>query len=94
MRREDPASPDEAIDSLLTSCYCGKNGSLLSELESLPPHGSHVFKNDNAAFCVKIEESSSGASVDSTIKSLSRRKEAHSAFQSFISNHANEVKFS
>ena len=41
---------------------------------------------------MKIEETSRGTSVESTIKYLFRRKDGRGAFQALISNHTSEVK--
>ena len=41
---------------------------------------------------MKIEESARRTSVESTIKSFSRRKDSSGAFQALIANHAGKVK--
>ena len=89
---EDPEVPDEVIDPLLPSCYCGESGSLIAELESRLSHSGPIFKNDNTTIYMKIEEAARGTPVESTIKSFSCRKDGRGAFQALISNHAGEVK--
>lgn len=68
------------------------SGILIDELESRLSHSGPIFKNDNATVYVKIEEAARGTSVESTIKSFSRRKDGRGAFQPLVSNHAGEVK--
>ena len=90
--REEPEVPDEVIDPLLPNCYYGESGSLIAELESRLSHSGPIFKNDNATVYMKIEEDARRTSVESTIKSFSRRKDGRGAFQALISNHAGDVK--
>jgi hypothetical protein len=90
--REDPEVPDEVIDPLLPNCYYGESGSLIAELESRLSHSGPIFNNDNATVYMKIEEAARGTSVESTIKSFSRRKDGRGAFQALMNNHAGEVK--
>ena len=80
------------MDHILPSCYYGESGRLVSELEPRLPHCRPIFKNDNHAVCMNIEETARGISVESTNKYFSRRKDGHGAFQALISNHAGEVK--
>ena len=65
---------------------------LILELESCLPHKRHVYKNENAEICVKIEKSALGASVESTIKYFSSRKHGRSDFQVLTANHASDLK--
>ena len=41
---------------------------------------------------MKIKEAARGTSMESTIKSFSRRKDRRGAFQALMSNHSGEVK--
>ena len=47
--REDTTAPEDVMDHLLSSFYYGERSSLISELESLLPHGRSILKNDNAS---------------------------------------------
>ena len=89
--REDSEVPDEIIDPLLPNCYHGESGSLIAELESRLFHSGPIFKNDNDTVYMKIEEAARGTSVESTIKSFSRRKDGRGSFQAFMSNHSGEA---
>ena len=90
--REDPEVPDEVINPLIPSYCYGVSGSLIAELESRLSHSGPIFKNDDATVYMKIEEAARGTSVESTIKSFSRRKDGRGAFHALMSNHAGEVK--
>ena len=90
--RNDSTVPDEIMDPFLANCYCGESASLISELDSRLPCSRHFFNNDNEVVCMKIEEGSLGTSVESTIKSFSRRKDGRVAFQDLIINHSSEAK--
>ena len=79
------------MDPLLPSFYYGESGSLISELESRLPHSGSIFKNDNDTVYVKVE-ASRDTSVESTIKSFSRRKDGCGAFQGLKRNHTGELK--
>ena len=90
--REDPEVSNEVIDTLLPSCCQGDIGSLIAALESYLSRSGPIFKYDNATVYIKIEEAARGTSVESTIKSFSRRKDGRGAFQALMSNHTGEVK--
>ena len=77
---------------LLPSCYYGESVSLIAELESRLSHSGPIFKNYNATVYVNIREAARGTSVESTIKSFSRRKDRRGSFQALMSNHSGEVK--
>ena len=67
-------------ESQLICCY-SERGNLISELESRLPHSGPIFKNDDGAVHMKIEETTRGTSVDSIIKSFSRRNDVHGSFK-------------
>ena len=67
--------PGEYYDPLLMNTYYGQSGSLLEEFIKRLPHEGPIFKNDNATVYMMIEKSFLGYSVESTIKSYSRKKD-------------------
>lgn len=85
--------PAEVDDPLNASSYFGASGCLLDELEARLPHVGPIYKNDNATVYMKIEEAVRGTSVETTIKSFSRRKDGRGAFLALIANHAGETKY-
>ena len=92
--RDDPTVPPEDDDPLGASGYCSDaNGSLISELIARLPHNGPIYKNDNEAVFMKIEEAVRGTSVESTIKSFSRSKDGRGAYFALITNHAGNVKY-
>ena len=91
--REDPNVPPEASDPLEPDAYYGASGSLIDELIARLPHTGPIYKSDNAAVYMKIEEAARGTSCESTIKAFSRRKDGRGAYLALISNHAGEVKY-
>ena len=88
---EDPVVADDIMDPLLDNCYYGERRSLIPELEYRLQHSEPIFKNDNAAVCMNVEDAARGKSVESDIKCFSRCKHELGAFQDVISNHASEV---
>ena len=90
--REDHEVTDASVDLLLANYYCRESGRLIYELESRLPHEGPIFKNDNIAACMKIEEAARGMSVGSTTKHSSLRKNGRGYFQVLIENHAGEKK--
>ena len=97
--RDEPTVPDELNDPLETNqngtiiSYYGDSGSLLAELTKRLPHIGPIFQNDNSTVFGKIEEAARGTSVESTIKSFSRKKDGRGAFEALIANHAGEAKY-
>ena len=89
---EDPMVADESIHPILANWYYGESENFLSALEScLSPEGP-IFKNENAAVCMKIKEAVHVKSVESSIKYFSRRKDRRCTFQCLISNYVSELK--
>ena len=78
---------------LLVNTYYGQSGSLLEELIERLPHEVPIFKNNNDTVYMVIEQAVWGSSVESTIKSYSRKKDGRAAFKELISNHAGETKY-
>ena len=91
--RENNAVPTEADDPLHANSYFGASGSLLDELIARLPHTGAIYKSDNATVYMAIEKAARGTSVESTVKTFSRRKDGRGAFQALLSNHAGETKY-
>jgi hypothetical protein len=99
--REDPIVPPEASDPLpvhdplagIQGAYYGSSGSLIGELLARLPHTGPIYKSDNAAVYMKVEEATRGTSCESTIKAFSRRKDGRGAYLALVANHAGDVKY-
>ena len=91
--REDSLVPPEADDPLENESYFGESGSLHDELIKRLVHTGPIYKNDNTSVFIKIEKATRGTSVESTVKSFSRRKDGRGAFLALISNHAGDTKY-
>ena len=91
--REDSLVPPEADDPLEDESYFGESGSLHDELIKRLVHTGPIYKNDNTSVFIKIEKATRGTSVESTVKSFSRRKDGRGAFLALISNHAGDTKY-
>ena len=81
------------MDPILANLHYAESRSLISELDSRLSHSGPIFKNGNVVACMSFEEADRGTSVKSTIKSFSLHKDGRGAFQSLISNHADEAKY-
>ena len=91
--RENAAVETELVDPLAANAYYGKSGSLVEELIARLPHTGPVYKSDNAAVYMKVEEAARGTSVESTIKPFARRKDGRGALEALLANHGGEVKY-
>ena len=91
--REDAAVPSEADDPLLAGCHYGASGSMLEELTKRLPHSGPIYQDDNKTVFMMISKAVTGTSVESTIKSFSRRKDGRGAYLALVSNHAGETKY-
>ena len=67
--------PDVGDDNLTANAHYGASGSILEELINLLPHAGNFFSDDNETVFMMISKAVSGTSVESTIKSYSRRKD-------------------
>ena len=91
--RETAEVPLEADDPLEANSHFGSSGSLLEELITRLPHTGPIYKDDNKTVFMMIAKAVAGTSVESTIKSFSRRKDGRAAFQALIANHAGDTKY-
>jgi hypothetical protein len=99
--RDDPTVPPEVDDPLaqhdpvagIQGAYYGISGSLIDELIARLPHTGPIYKSDNAAVYMKVEEATHGTSCESTIKAFSRRKDGRGAYLALVANHAGDVKY-
>ncbi len=91
--RETAAVPSEADDPLEAGCHYGASGSMLEELVKRLPHTGPIYQDDNKTVFMMISTAVAGTSVESTIKSFSRRKDGRGAYLALISNHAGETKY-
>lgn len=91
--RDVATVPAEADDPLDVNSYYGTSGTLIEELIARLPHTGPIFRNDNATVYMKIEEAVRGTSVESTIKSFSRRKDGRGAYLTLVANHAGDAKY-
>ena len=91
--REAAEVPPEADDPLDADSHFGSSGSLLEELITRLPHNGPIFRDDNKTVFMMIATAVAGTSVESTIKSYSRRKDGRAAFCALISNHAGDTKY-
>ena len=66
---------------------------MIEELISRLPHVGPIFKDDNKTVFMMISTAVTGTSVESTIKSFSRRKDGRGAYLALISNHAGDAKY-
>ena len=80
-------------DPLPENVHCSASGSMLEELINCLPHAGPIFHDENKTVFVIIAKAVSGTSVESTIKSYSRRKDGRAAFLAFIVNHAGDTKY-
>ena len=72
--RENAEVPDVGYDPLTANAHYGAPGSMLEELINCLPHAVPIFRDDNKTVFMVVSKAVSGASVESTIKSYSRRK--------------------
>ena len=91
--RDDSPVPTEVEDPLEEKSYFGESGSLHDELVKRLVHTGAIYKNDNTSVFMKIEKATRGTSVESTVKSFSRRKDGRGAFLALIANHAGDTKY-
>ena len=91
--RDEPIVPLKVNDPLDQNAYYGASGGLADKIVARPPHIGPIYKNDNAAVYQKIEEAARGASVESTIKHFSRRKDGRGTLLALIANHDRDVKY-
>ena len=91
--RENAAVPDVADDPLDHNAHYGSSGSMLEELIKRLPHTGPIFRDDNKTVFMMIAKAVAGTSVESTIKSFSRKKDGRAAFFALISNHAGDTKY-
>ena len=66
---------------------------MLKELIHSLPHKGLIFRDENKTFFVIILKDVSGMSVDSTIKSYSRRIYGWAALLALIANHVGDTKY-
>jgi hypothetical protein len=85
--------PPEAEDPLLENSYYGESGCLQSELISRLTHGDALYRSDNKTVYLKLEKACRGTSVESTIKTFSRRQDGRGAYLALIDHHAGESKY-
>ena len=98
--RENETVEDEVADPLgveestgITNSYFGKSGCLHAELTERLPHSGPIYKHDNSTVFSMIERASRNTSVESTVKSFSRKKDGRGAYLAIIKNHAGETKY-
>ena len=91
--RDNAEVPDVDDDPLDPNAHFGRSGSLLEELIVRLPHSGPIFKDDNKTVYMMIAKAVAGTSVESTIKSFSRRKDGRGAFNALVSNHAGDTKY-
>ena len=91
--REVVAVPAEVDDPLDPQSYFGTSGSLIEELIARLPHTGAVFKDDNKTVFMAISKACAGTSVESTIKSFSRRRDGRGAYFALVANHAGDNKY-
>lgn len=91
--RDDATVASEADDPLDTNAHYGKSGSMIEELIQRLPHTGSIYKDDNKTVYMMISKSVAGTSVESTIKSFSRRKDGRAAYLALVSNHAGDEKY-
>ena len=90
---DEPIFPLEGNYPLDKNAYYGVSGGIADELVARLPHIGPIYKNNNVEVYQKIEEAARGASVESTIKPFSRRKDGRGALLEPIANHAGDVKY-
>ena len=56
-------------------------------------HKGAIFKNDNISMFMKLEKSTRGTSVESTVKSFPSRKDGRGVFLTLIANHTGDTKY-
>ena len=66
---------------------------MLYELINRLPHAGPIFCDENKTVFVMIAKAVAGTSVESTIKSYSRRKYFCAEFLALIENHADDTKY-
>ena len=91
--RENEAVPTEVVDPLGANAYFGTSGSLHEELNARLSHDGPFFRHDNTSVYMKIEKAARGTSVESTVKTFSRRKDGRGAYLALIANHAGDTKY-
>ena len=91
--RDDATVASEADDPLDTNAHYGKSGSMIEELIQRLPHTGSIYKDDNKTVYMMISKAVAGTSVESTIKSFSRRKDGRAAYLALVSNHAGDEKY-
>ena len=87
----DPLQVDETTGTV--NSYFGKSGCLHAELTARLSHSGPVYKHDNGTVFSMIEKAARNTSVESTVKSFSRKKDGRGAYLAIIQNHAGETKY-
>lgn len=83
----------EAEDPLQENSYFGISGGLQSELVARLSHGDALYRSDNKTVYLKLEKACRGTSVESTVKTFSRRQDGRGAYLALIDHHAGESKY-
>jgi hypothetical protein len=83
----------EDDDPLQEGSYFGTSGGLQAELISHLSHGDALYRSDNKTVYLKLEKACRGTSVESTIKTFSRRQDGRGAYLALIDHHAGDSKY-
>ena len=65
---------------------------MFEELINRLPNSGSIFRDDDKTVIMMTSMDVAGTSVESTIKSYSRHKDAWATFLALISNHAGDIK--
>ena len=84
---------NENNDPLQEDSYFGSSGGLQSELIARLSHGDALYRSDNKTVYLKLEKACRGTTVESTVKTFSRRQDGRGAYLALIDHHAGESKY-
>ena len=91
--RDTVAVVPEEDDPLIDNNYFGTSGGLQAELVNRLSHGDALYRSDNKTVYLKLEKACRSSSVESTVKSFSRRQDGRGAYLALIDHHAGESKY-
>ena len=92
--RENEAVSPEANDPLqvdlatnVTDSYFGKSGCRQDELVIHLPHSGPIYKYNSASVFLKNKKASRSNSIESSVKTFSRKKDRRRVYLTIIENH-------
>ena len=91
--RENDDVPDVGDNHLTANAYYGASRSMLEEPMNSLPHAGPIFRGDNKTVFMMNDKAVYGTSMESKIKSYSRRKDGCAKSLALIANHTGDTKY-